>query len=172
MASVTLRPVTPPDAGFLASLYNDDEYAFFAIDQVPGAQELAAQIAEADLPTVDFRIACDPQGEPVGWVRVDTDPDNGLARMAYGVARRYWGQGYASAAVLLLVDESFKDTALHKLWARVDPRNRRSVGVLERAGFTLEGRLESHFVRRGERVDRLMFGLTRDRWVANAGHVP
>jgi RimJ/RimL family protein N-acetyltransferase len=38
--------------------------------------------------------------------------------------------------------------------------------VLEKAGFRLEGVLESHFVRRGERVDRAMFGLTRTNWAS------
>lgn len=60
--------------------------------------------------------------------------------------------------------QSHPNFALAKIWAHVDPRNCASVRVLERLGLRREGHLRSHLVRRGERVDRLYYGLLREEW--------
>ncbi|WP_245601733.1 GNAT family N-acetyltransferase [Hamadaea tsunoensis] len=162
---IELRPVMDSDLLYLDTLHDDDEYAFFAVDHRPTEKQLQCQITESLLPTVDFRIVNDAStGEAVGWIRADLDLYNGLAQLGYGFARAYWGQGYATAAVRALVDALFGRNDIHKVWARVDPRNDRSMRVLHRAGFRLEGTQESHLLRRGERVSRALFGLTRARW--------
>ena len=36
--------------------------------------------------------------------------------------------------------------------------------VLEKLGMTREGLLRKHLIRRGERVDRVYYGLLREEW--------
>ena len=45
-------------------------------------------------------------------------------------------------------------------------RNIASVRVLEKPGMTREGLLRKHLIRRGERVDRVYYGLLREEWEA------
>lgn|GEM_PF-4871203 len=165
LTPITLRQVDSGDAVFLDSLHEDGEYAFFAVNRRPTLPEIEQQILEARSPAVDFRIICSAAtNSALGWVRADLDFDDGNARLGYGLAPRYWGHGYATGAVRAMVDSLFDRGDIFKVWARVDPRNERSMKVLPRAGFNLEGTLESHVVRRGERASRALFGLTHQRW--------
>jgi [ribosomal protein S5]-alanine N-acetyltransferase len=157
---LSLRPITVDDVPFLEQLHRDDEYAFFAVDRTPTHAELVADIGRDG---VDCRLVLDAN-RPVGWVRLDYDYRNATAALGYGVDRRHWGRGYATEGVRRMVDDAFNAPDLHKVWARVDPRNAASMRVLGKVGFRMEGVLESHFVRRGERVDRAMFGMTRAAW--------
>ncbi len=150
---IELRTVEADDLSFLDPLHDDEEYAFFAVNHRPARSEIERQILEAGSPAVDFRIVCNATtGEALGWIRADLDFDDGNARLGYGFARQHWGQGYAASAVRIMVDALFDRGDIHKVWARVDPRNERSMKVLQRAGLRLEGTQESHVVRRGERV--------------------
>jgi RimJ/RimL family protein N-acetyltransferase len=161
---ILLRPADAQDAQFLQDLLADDEYAFFAVDRMPSREDLERQITS---PGADFRIVCDARtAEPVGWISADIDVAHGTAAVGYGIARRHWGRGYATQAARAMVALLFSRPEVHKVWARADPRNERSLKVLLNAGLVVEGTLESHFVRRGERVSRVLFGLTRDRWQA------
>lgn len=162
--SPVLRPVASDDLPFLDSLHDDETYAFFAVNHRPTRAELERQIAESSGTAVDFRMICAGPGEPVGWIRADLDRANALAQLGYGLARAQWGHGYATDAVRIMVNALFGRGDVEKIWARVDPRNDRSLKVLQRAGFFLEGTLQSHFIRRGERVSRALFGLTRGQW--------
>jgi RimJ/RimL family protein N-acetyltransferase len=162
---ILLRPAGRQDAEFLEDLLADDEYAFFAVDGMPSLADLERQITASD---ADFRIVCDARtAEPVGWISAEVDVANGTAAVGYGIARRHWGRGYATLAAREMVALLFARPEVHKVWARADPRNERSLKVLRNAGLIVEGTLESHFVRRGERVSRVLFGLTRDRWQAS-----
>jgi RimJ/RimL family protein N-acetyltransferase len=74
------------------------------------------------------------------------------------------GRGYASQAVLLLVDYLFLHETVERIQAETHPANVASQRVLEKAGFSLEGRLRSTVFSRGAWRDSLMFSLLRDEW--------
>ena len=60
---------------------------------------------------------------------------DGRRVVGYGVRRRFWGQGIASRALCLFLDE----VAERPLYATVLPANARSRRVLEKNGFVLTG---------------------------------
>jgi RimJ/RimL family protein N-acetyltransferase len=56
----------------------------------------------------------------------------------------------------------FATTPLVRLYAHVFEWNPASARVLEKAGFTLEGRLRRSVLKEGQLIDQLMYGLVRD----------
>ena len=74
------------------------------------------------------------------------------------------GRGFASEAVLLLVDYLFLHTQDQRIQAETHPDNHASQRVLEKAGFQLEGRLRRTVFSRGQWRDTLMYSLLREEW--------
>ena len=62
------------------------------------------------------------------------------------VGRRWWGKGLMSEALDMLLGALDADRDLYRVWATCHVDNERSVRLLERAGFLLEGRLTRHAV--------------------------
>jgi RimJ/RimL family protein N-acetyltransferase len=66
--------------------------------------------------------------------------------IGYCIGRRWWGKGLMSEALDTLVAALGADRALYRVWATCNVDNERSVRLLQRAGFLLEGRLTRHAV--------------------------
>ncbi len=72
----------------------------------------------------------------------------GVAMFGYWLGRSYWGRGIATEAAGMLADRALIAGGLRRLEASVFVENRASIRVLEKCGFTLEGRLRSLYVGR------------------------
>lgn len=69
-------------------------------------------------------------------------PDrDGAVEIGYGVAESERGQGYATTAVRLLIAQAFDSHSVAMVYALVNPDNRASVRVLEKAGMSCAGKL-------------------------------
>jgi RimJ/RimL family protein N-acetyltransferase len=66
--------------------------------------------------------------------------------IGYCVGRRWWGKGLMSEALDMLLGTLDADHDVYRVWATCHVDNERSVGLLQRAGFLLEGRLTRHAV--------------------------
>jgi len=92
------------------------------------------------------------------------DLGNGRAEIGYALARDFWGQGYMSEALQVLLEYSFNLLPLRRLEADVDPRNDASIRTLERLGFRREGFLRERWHVGGEIQDALFYGLLKREW--------
>jgi RimJ/RimL family protein N-acetyltransferase len=92
------------------------------------------------------------------------DADHRRAELGFALARRHWGHGYIAEAASALLDFAFTTLRLQRLTADADPRNKRSIRVLERLGFQREGYLRAHYMVGGEKQDAILFGLLRGQW--------
>lgn len=73
----------------------------------------------------------------------------------------YWGKGFASETVSALIDYGFNKKQLMNITADVDPRNERSIRLLEGLGF-VETHRESKTFKVGDQwVDSVYFRLDR-----------
>ena len=86
------------------------------------------------------------------------------AEIGFAIRQDRWGQGLGSEAVAAVVAFGFESLHLHRIEADVDPRNERSLRLLERLGFRREGHLRERYYINGERQDALMMGLLRSEW--------
>lgn len=87
--------------------------------------------------------------EPEGWPGFE---------LAGTLARRWWGQGYASEGARAALDCAFNVWKKDRVISLVSPENHASVRVVERIGERLEGRIQ-HFGR-----EMLCYGIDRESY--------
>jgi RimJ/RimL family protein N-acetyltransferase len=88
-------------------------------------------------------------------------PQHRRAEVGFALARTGWGKGLMAEALPALIGFAFNALDLHRLEADVDPRNTRSISLLEGAGFRREGLLRERYQLNGEIQDALFYGLLR-----------
>lgn len=107
----------------------------------------------------------EPEPEPVGYVTLfDVARPADHAEIAYYVAPEHQGNGYATAAVELLVEYAFAEVRLHKVAARALETNAASRSVLEGIGFTPEERQREEMLVDGERLDVVRYAVLEGEW--------
>ena len=89
---------------------------------------------------------------------------NQRAELGFALARRWWGSGLIREALPLVIDHAFGPLGLHRIEADADPRNVRSLSLLESLGFTREGRQRERYLAGGERQDAVLYGLLESEW--------
>jgi [ribosomal protein S5]-alanine N-acetyltransferase len=115
------------------------------------------------------------QGRPVHWAIRDSDGrligavgfsefqlgTSHRAQIGYWLARPYWGRGVMTAVVRRACKIAFDEFGLTKLTAHVFAGHAASARVLEKCGFQQEGYLRKHYLKDGQFLDALVFGLLR-----------
>jgi RimJ/RimL family protein N-acetyltransferase len=158
------------DAEDVFAYSSDEAFCYFLI---PSPAPTTRAEVEQDLAAVlrtpwhDYpRFAVVLHGQVVGEVNLKIERSDRIASLGYSIARQHWGKGFATEAARAVIDYGFRAFGLAKVYARADPRNAASVRVLEKLDMQREGLLRSHVIRRGERVDRVYYGLLREEWEA------
>ena len=86
-------------------------------------------------------------------------------RLLRHCAKRKEQRTHATEAAQILVDYPFLTKEIVRAQAVVDVGNVASQGVLEKAGFKLEGTLRKALWNAvGEWADAYMYGITREEW--------
>jgi RimJ/RimL family protein N-acetyltransferase len=83
-----------------------------------------------------------PSSELVGYVQATVRP-SGHAAIAYELSSAYWGRGLARRAIQAMIAELGEHYHIRTVTAVLKSENRRSLGLLERLGFSLASP-ESH----------------------------
>jgi RimJ/RimL family protein N-acetyltransferase len=86
--------------------------------------------------------------EPEGWPGLE---------LAWVLARRWGGFGYATEGARAALDCAFTRWKRDRVISLISPENRRSIRVAERLGETLQGRIPDHFGR-----EMLCYGIGRE----------
>lgn len=169
--TVALHTVTPEDVEFLEAVINDHRVRSSLMADEPihrhQEEEWVESIGEDDGVHLLIAVEDGDEVEPVGTIGLK--PPNqtwGTAEVGYMVAPEHWANGYCTEAVALLVEYAFVERRLEKVYATVYDGNEGSTRVLEKNGFTREGRHRSEAFVDGERVDVLRYGLLAEEWEA------
>lgn len=101
-------------------------------------------------------------GRLAGGCMAALSADGHEAEIGYSFEPSYWGKGYATEAVTILVTELFARTSIQRIFATCGPLNAASIRLLRRTGFVLEGCLRAHKVVRGQVRDSLIWSRLRD----------
>ena len=75
--------------------------------------------------------------------------------LAYKIDKDLLRQGYASEAVLAVVDLAFRGLELHRIEANIMPRNRASLALARKCGFREEGLSPKYLCINGEWEDHI-----------------
>lgn len=78
--------------------------------------------------------------------------------------REYWGRGYGTEAMRLVLQFAFQELNLHRVSLGVFAYNERAIRSYEKAGFRIEGRLRQGIHRVNQRWDEVVMGILRSEW--------
>jgi RimJ/RimL family protein N-acetyltransferase len=84
--------------------------------------------------------------------------------LGWRLARKYWGNGYATEAARSWVDYAFTDLDLPRVISITDAPNRKSIAVMQRIGMTFDhmAQLEED----GETFEAVIYSITQRAWRA------
>ena len=167
-ARLHLRPLAARDAEALFAILSDAEAMRFwdwpPFREVQTVREIVAgQLESMESGAARYWAAClKGTGLAIGTCDLtDIDRHHGRAEVGFAFHRSYWGNGYALEAMMAVRNHAFGAMGLDRLSARLHAGNDASRRLLERLGFSYEGRLLGHVVRDGARRDCLLYGQLR-----------
>lgn len=166
---IRLRPFELGDADAVAALANNRKIADNMRDMFPHPyhREDAVRFIQRvnqQPPSTVFAIELD--GKPIGSIGYfpASDIHRLNAEVGYWLGEPYWGNGYITAAIGMLVEHAFTRSSLNRLFAIPFPHNLASARALERNGFVLEARLKGTLVKHDQIMDELIYAIRREDW--------
>ncbi|GAB6902875.1 GNAT family N-acetyltransferase [Kineosporia succinea] len=167
---IVLREFGPDDVDVTAAIVGDHHVthwlAFDEQDRESAASTVAAAMDSALVrPRTEYLLVIAEPGDEtmIGFVRLALGGVK-AAKLGYAIHADHWGRGHATAAARLVLGHAFTELGLHRVTAAIGPVNVRSVGVVERLGFRLEGRLRDHVFTNGAWRDSLLFSVLAHEW--------
>lgn len=163
-----LAPLVRADAADMARWYQDGEYMRLmdaAIAMPRSVEDVEGMIDEWRKKGRVFafrRIADDALVGAGGYD--DILPSHRVAWIAIGLGREYWGQGYGTEAMRLMLRFGFTELNLHKVQLTVFSYNERAQALYRGLGFQQEGVFREYLWRDGERHDMILMGLLVREW--------
>lgn len=103
------------------------------------------------------------EGHAIGSIGVfcGSDVYEKSAELGYWLAEDFWGKGIMTEAVRRICREAFAAFDIVRIYAEPFAHNAGSRGVLEKAGFTLEGIMRKGVFKNGELCDYCMYSLLK-----------
>jgi RimJ/RimL family protein N-acetyltransferase len=124
------------------------------------ARDWLAYVAEQD-PLTNFAIA--EESGLIGGIGFQKREDvyRRTAELGYWLGGPFWGLGIAPRAVRAITEWAFESFGLERIQARVFEANPASCRVLEKAGFTYEGRLRRSVLKLNVIMDQVVYAILR-----------
>lgn len=173
---IVLRQMRESDANDVFAIFRDEEIIRYwsspAHESLDDALELIADAKKqfeartmfewgASLNENDRVIAT--------FTLLNVDIPHRRAEVGYALNREFWGGGYATEGLELMIAFAFGPMNLHRLEADVHPENQGSFRLLEKQGFKREGYLRERWHHLGRIEDGVFLGLIRHEWLELKG---
>ena len=112
-----------------------------------------------------FVIIKKENNELIGDIGVHfIDLDKKQVEIGCTLDKNYQGKGYATEALRQTIDYLFSNFNKHRIITSIDPRNIKSIGLVERLGFRKEAHFKESIHINGEWVDDLVYAILKDEW--------
>ncbi len=106
--------------------------------------------------------------EIIGMISLmDIDRQNKNGELGYWLGKKYWGRKIMKEAIRLILNFGFKRLKLIRVYARVVDLNITSARLLEKAGFSYEGRLRKNEFRNKRWCDELRYSILKEEFKQN-----
>lgn len=114
-----------------------------------------------------FPIRTLEEDQLIGFVELgEINWTNGDSWVGIGLGERnYWGNGYGTDAMRVILRYAFQELNLHRVSLGVFEYNERARRSYEKAGFSIEGRVRGEVLRQGRRWDTFIMGILREEWL-------
>ena len=145
MDEISLRRWRRDDSNILAEICNDgDVQRYLLLSILPYTVDDACSFV---IGSVSYTI--------------QTGCHSNSASVGYYIGKRYWGKGYMSRALNLIIDKIFENPSVDRIYAEIFAENGPSARVLEKCGFVCEGTLRKAVVKVREVHDAKLYALVR-----------
>ncbi len=173
---VRLREYRKEDAQRAKSYINDPEVKRLLDSSVPSLKTLHDEerwIADISESKDQYHFAIETLAEEkyIGGCGINSiDWKNSVALVGIFIGdRNYWGKGYGTDAMGILVRFIFEQMNLHKIKLTVFSFNERAIKSYEKLGFQREGALRQELFRDGQYHDIHIMGLLREEYYQGKG---
>lgn len=173
---LSLRPLDDEDLPALQRIFGDAEVArylsrpAFASPADAEAYLEDIRIGFRDKQLFQWGIVAEPEQQLSGTCTLFAfDREGFRCELGFALARQVWGRGIARCAVAAVLRFAFEELGVHRIEADTDPRNERSLRLLERLGFEREGLLRQRYCVGDELQDSVVLGLLYPSWQARGG---
>lgn len=169
-----LLPVQPRDAQDFFNLWSSPSLAQVAgIDPVGSPDDVAAGLAQFERLRLlgmywKWRLSLQSNGEFVGEieaypVRPQVQPWTEWG-VGYSLVPSHWRKGFATEGLVAVIHAVFEHPDAMRIKADVGDDNQASRGLLNKLGFSLEGKQISKAWHSSQTHDMLLYGLTKANW--------
>jgi ribosomal-protein-alanine N-acetyltransferase len=113
-------------------------------------------------PETHFAIVID--GDAIGGVGLElqTDVFRRSAEIGLWLGETYWGRGIGTEVLRAMTEYAFSSFDVCRVYAGVFAWNAASVRMLEKAGYSFEGRLRKSVTKDGQIIDLLLYAMVRE----------
>ena len=101
-------------------------------------------------------------------IHIDTKNRNAECIIDIG-EQEYWGKGYGTEALQLLLAYAFLELNLHRVSLRVFSFNEKAIHIYYKLGFEKEGVIRESLYRNGEWHDIITMGILKSEYMSNKG---
>ena len=113
-----------------------------------------------------FVIIKKDQNNLIGDIGVHfLDADKKQVELGCTLDKDYQGKGYATEALREIINYLFQDLEKRRIVTSIDPRNIKSIGLVERLCFKKEAHFRESLLINGEWVDDLVYAILKDEWI-------
>jgi RimJ/RimL family protein N-acetyltransferase len=169
-STFTLRELRAEDAPSLFAMLTTEEVARF-ISPPPTTVEgferfiMWTQRERQAGNYVCFAIVPHGMTTAVGIFQVRSlEPGFGTAEWGFAMGSAFWGTGVFAEGAHLVLDFAFDVIGAQRLEARAAVANGRGNGALRKIGAVQEGLLRRSFLRNGQHLDQVLWGILADDW--------
>jgi ribosomal-protein-alanine N-acetyltransferase len=164
---LTIRDYTVADAAAVMAYVQDPAYWQFQRAEPPTAAQVDALMQwvvreHATVPRLMFFFAAarKDSGEIVGeGVLKIINPAERQGELGFGVAPKFWKQGYATEIASAMLEVGFQHFKLHRIAGQCAPDNKASIRVMQKLGMAREGLLRDLHFARGRWWSTLIYSI-------------
>lgn len=123
--------------------------------------------AESDKPETGMALGVQTKdGKPIGFFGINyLSYTHRAANLGAVISEpEYWGGGYGTDALLLLINYTFDWLDMRRIWLDTMALNVRVLRQMEKVGFRREAVARRQTLADGQWVDGVVFGLLREEW--------
>jgi ribosomal-protein-alanine N-acetyltransferase len=163
--AITLRNWSASDTHDLAIIANYEQVAALLRNNFPTPFSIAHATDFIDRNrkqsdgNIQKAIICNDK--LVGAISVELKDDifKYNAELGYWVTPDFWGKGIATKAIELMIELTFAQLKINRLYAEVFSNNAASIRILEKCNFVKEGILKNAIFKNGQFLDCYIFAL-------------
>lgn len=167
-----IRGIKPLDAKAIFKYRSDPKVSKFQTWQPKELKEVEEFILEktAKIPNIpdtwyQLGIVVRESNEFIGDIGIHfCDEENLQVEIGYTLSEKQQGKGYATEAVKGVIDYLFNTLNKHRVTASVDPRNTKSVALLERLKMRKEAHFKKSFWFNNEWTDDVVYAILKEVW--------